>query len=189
LRSPGFVLLAAAFAGHALVISSIGVHLIALLTGRGMSATAAAGAAALIGPMQVLGRIAEMSLSHRVSAAQVGRVITWFLPLSMGLLWLEGVVRAEWLLLGLFALLYGMGNGAMTIVRGAVPAELYGRTHYGAISGALNGPAMVAGAAAPFLASLLLDTLGSYGRVVLVLAAIGASGALAFAWGTRRAVR
>lgn len=189
LRSPGFVLLALAFAGHALVISSIGVHLLALLTGRGMSATAAAAAAALIGPMQVLGRIGEMSISGRFSAVQVGRVITWFLPLSMLVLWSEGVLRAEWLLLGLFALLYGVGNGAMTIVRGAVPAELFGRTHYGAISGALNGPAMIAGAAAPFVASLLLDALGSYGRVLLVLMAVGAAGALAFAAATRRAQR
>lgn len=189
LRSPGFVLLALAFAGHALVISSIGVHLLALLTGRGMSATAAAAAAALIGPMQVLGRIGEMSISGRFSAVQVGRVITWFLPLSMLVLWSEGVLGAEWLLLGLFALLYGVGNGAMTIVRGAVPAELFGRTHYGAISGALNGPAMIAGAAAPFVASLLLDALGSYGRVLLVLMAVGATGALAFAAATRRAQR
>lgn len=189
LRSPGFVLLALAFAGHALVISSIGVHLLALLTGRGMSATAAAAAAALIGPMQVLGRIGEMSISGRFSAVQVGRVITWFLPLSMLVLWSEGVLRAEWLLLGLFALLYGVGNGAMTIVRGAVPAELFGRTHYGAISGALNGPAMIAGAAAPFVASLLLDALGSYGRVLLVLMAVGVVGALAFAVATRRAQR
>jgi len=186
LRSPGFVLLAVAFAGHALVISAIGVHLLALLTGRGMPAAAAAAAAALVGPMQVLGRVGEMSISRRISAVQVGRVITWFLPLSMAVLWLEGQVQAEWLLLGLFALLYGVGNGAMTIVRGSVPAELFGRTHYGAISGALNGPGMVAGAAAPFLASLLLDALGSYGRVLLVLALAGAVAAIAFALATRQ---
>jgi MFS family permease len=187
LRAPGFVLLAVAFAGHALAISSIGVHLIALLTGRGMSATSAAAAAALIGPMQVLGRIGELALSGRASAVQVGRAITWFLPLSMVVLWFEGLAQAEWLLLGLFALLYGVGNGAMTIVRGAVPAELFGRTHYGAISGALNGPAMIVGAAAPFIASLLLDALGSYGRVLLVLAVVGAAGAVSFALATRRA--
>ena len=187
LRTPGFLLLAAAFAGHALLISAIGVHLLALLGGRGMSATAAAAAAALIGPMQVLGRIGEMSISHRLSAVRVGRVITWFMPLAMGLLWLEGELRAEWLLLALFALFYGVGNGAMTIVRGAVPAELFGRTHYGAISGALNGPALLVGAAAPFIASLLLDALGSYGRVLLVLLAVGVVAAGAFAWGTRRA--
>jgi len=186
LRSPGFVLLAIAFAGHALIISSIGVHLLALLTGRGMSAASAAAAAALIGPMQVLGRILELSLSHRASAAQVGRVITWFMPLAMALLWLEGLVRAEWLLLALFTLLYGVGNGAMTIVRGAVPAELFGRTHYGAISGALNGPAMMAGAAAPFLASLLLEVLGSYGRVLLVLMIVGVAAAASFAWAIHR---
>ena len=189
LRAPGFVLLASAFAGHALVISSIGVHLIALLTGRGMSAASAAAAAALIGPMQVLGRVGEMAISGRASAVQVGRLITWFLPLSMALLWLEDVLHAEWLLLALFALLYGAGNGAMTIVRGAVPAELFGRTHYGAISGALNGPAMIVAAAAPFLASLLRDALGSYGRVLLALMAVGVAGALSFAAATRRAPR
>lgn len=186
MRSPGFIALALAFVGHALVISAISVHLLTLLAARGLSPIAAAGIAALIGPMQVVGRIAELSLSHRATAVQVGRVITWLLPLSMLLLFAADDRSAQGVLLVLFACLYGIGNGTMTIVRGAVPAELYGREHYGAISGALTGPSLVAGAAAPFIASLLLGALGDYDRVLIVLTGFGVMAAVSFAWATRR---
>lgn len=186
-RSPGFYALSLSFVGHAVVIAAISVHLLEMLTARGLSAAEAATLAALVGPMQVAGRIVELAISGRASAVAVGRFVTWLLPLSMLLLWTAADLREIGLLLLLFAALYGVGNGTMTIVRGAVPAELYGREHYGEISGALNGPSLVAGAAAPLLASLLLAALGDYQRVLLVLAAIGALGAISFAVAVRRA--
>jgi MFS family permease len=186
-RSPGFYALSLSFVGHAVVIAAISVHLLEMLTARGLSATEAATLAALVGPMQVAGRIVELAISGRASAVAVGRFVTWLLPLSMLLLWAAADLGEIGLLLVLFAALYGVGNGTMTIVRGAVPAELYGREHYGEISGALNGPSLVAGAAAPLLASLLLAALGDYQRVLLVLAAIGALGAIGFAVAVHRA--
>lgn len=186
-RSPGFYALSMSFIGHAVVIAAISVHLLSMLTARGLSAVEAATLAALVGPMQVAGRIVELLISSRASAVAVGRFVTWLLPLSMLLLWAAADLREIGLLLVLFAALYGVGNGTMTIVRGAVPAELYGREHYGEISGALNGPSLVAGATAPLLASLLLSALGDYQRVLLVLAAIGVVGAISFAVAVRRA--
>jgi MFS family permease len=186
-RSPGFYALSLSFVGHAVVIAAISVHLLEMLTARGLSPGEAASLAALVGPMQVAGRIVELAISSRASAVAVGRFVTWLLPLSMLLLWAAADLGEIGLLLVLFAALYGVGNGTMTIVRGAVPAELYGREHYGEISGALNGPSLVAGAAAPLLASLLLAALGDYQRVLLVLAAIGALGAIGFAVAVHRA--
>ena len=55
----------------------------------------------------------------------------------------------------------GMGNGVMTIVRGALPAERYGRAHYGALNGAPAVP------------------------VLLSLTAVGAGAALRFAVAVR----
>ncbi len=186
-RSPGFYALSMSFIGHAVVIAAISVHLLSMLTARGLSAAEAATLAALVGPMQVAGRVVELAISRRASAVAVGRLVTWLLPLSMILLWAAADLREIGLLLVLFAALYGVGNGTMTIVRGAVPAELYGRAHYGEISGALNGPSLVAGAAAPLLASMLLTALGDYQRVLLVLAALGGLGAVSFAVAVHRA--
>jgi hypothetical protein len=48
-----------------------------------------------------------------------------------------------------FAVLYGWSNGVMTIVRGTVPALLFGACNYGALLGRLALPAFVAKAVAP----------------------------------------
>jgi hypothetical protein len=48
-----------------------------------------------------------------------------------------------------FCMLYGLSNGVLTIVRGTVPQTLFGRENYGAISGALAGPSLLAKAAGP----------------------------------------
>jgi hypothetical protein len=81
----------------------------------------------------------------------------------------------------LFALLYGAGNGVVTIVRGTIPAYLYGREHYGAINGLMASPVLVAKALGPVLAALVWALAGSYDGVVLALAS-AASLALLFVW-------
>ena len=48
-----------------------------------------------------------------------------------------------------FAVLFGFSNGVVTIVRGTVPAELFGRVGYGRILGNLAAPALFARAIAP----------------------------------------
>ena len=49
----------------------------------------------------------------------------------------------------IFAVFYGLSNGVMTIVRGTVPAEFFGRAAYGSLLGRLAAPSLVARAAAP----------------------------------------
>jgi hypothetical protein len=75
----------------------------------------------------------------------------------MAALWL--LVAALGVLLGtsgsvtlalMFAVLFGFSNGVVTIVRGTVPAELFGRAGYGSTLGNLAAPALFARAVAPF---------------------------------------
>jgi MFS family permease len=172
-----FIALALALLGQAIVMSALAVHLLALLETRGMTPVAAAAIGALVGPMQVLGRVIEFAISGRASAVGVGRVVVILLPLAVLTLYGAGT---ESLLLVLFALLYGTGNGAMTIVRGAVPVELWGRAQYGAIMGWLATPSMLARASGPIVASLLWVSVGGYDAVLLVLVAIAVLAAIAF---------
>jgi MFS family permease len=177
LREPSFYLLALAFLTNALLIAAIGVHLIALLRADGLSPAAAAGVGAIVGPMQVLGRIAEFAVGARVSAVNVGRVAVLLPPLALvALLVADG--RGAWLLA--FACLYGAGNGALTIVRGTVPVELYGRDHYGAVTGALATPGLIARAAGPIAAAALAALPGGYDAAVAMLIVLTAVGALAY---------
>jgi MFS family permease len=179
LREPVFQLVTAAVTLNALVFAAMTLHLIPILQGRGISAANAAWVGAMVGPMQVLGRVLETTVGKRASTRHVGVAAMSFLPLSLLLLF----TPAEWLpVYVLFAALYGMGNGVMTIVRGALPAELYGREAYGVISGAMAAPVQVAIAAGPFAASLLYAISNGYPGVVLALIGIGTAGAALFVY-------
>jgi MFS family permease len=157
LRQPSFYAVTAAVTLNALVFSAMSLHLMSILHDRGMTPYYAAAIGAMIGPMQVLGRILETTIGKKASTKQTGQFAISLLPVALLLLY----APADWLVLyGLFAILYGMGNGVMTIVRGTLPAELYGREAYGAISGAMATPVTIAFAAGPFVASLLYSVGG-----------------------------
>lgn len=177
-----FRALTVAFLAHYVVVSAIAAHLIALLLARGMTPAAAAGIGALIGPMQVAGRVVEFGASRWLRVGQVGRAAAVAMPLSLvALLWADVNVVG----LTVFAMLYGAGNGAMTVVRGALPVEMYGRDNYGAIAGALATPGLLARAVGPIFAALLWSALDGYESTTAVLVAVAAAGAFAFVYATR----
>lgn len=169
LRDPTFYWLCLAFTGNALVFSAMSVHLISLLQGKGMTLAQAAWIGALVGPMQVLGRIAEYVFLSRMQPARVGMLAMWLLPAALALLAVLGAQPAG---LVVFALLYGASNGVMTIVRGAIPAELYGRENYGAVNGAMATPVLIAKAAGPIAASLVIAVSSGASAMVWVLAVV-----------------
>jgi hypothetical protein len=76
-----------------------------------------------------------------------------------------------------FAMLLGMSNGVMTIVRGIVPAALFGRDRLAVVLGVLGRPTLAARAAAPLLVSTLIATVADV-RYTLALLALIAAGAI-----------
>lgn len=79
------------------------------------------------------------------------------------------------------ALLFGMANGLVTLVRGGLVPEYFGREHIGRISGAVGSMALLARAAAPLAAAWLLLWLPGYREWVGVMAAFAGAAAPAFA--------
>jgi MFS family permease len=185
LRMPVFYLLTIAFTGNALVFSATQVHLMSMLQAKNMSAASAALVGAMIGPMQVAGRVLELAFASRLAASTVGIIAMAFLPLSLGLLVV--VTGVQWPLLAAFAIIYGTGNGVMTIVRGAIPAELFGRDAYGAVNGAMAAPVIIAKAIGPLVAALLYAWLGGYDATLQVLIVVAALSVVVFALSTRAA--
>jgi MFS family permease len=185
-RDPTFHLLAAAFTANALVFSAMSVHLLAMLGAKGLGATQAAVLGALIGPMQVVGRLAEMSVGQRLSPTRVGAIALALLPASVLLFAVAG--HATWSFV-VFAVLYGAGNGVMTIVRGTVPLELYGREHYGAVNGAMAAPVLIAKAFGPLVAAFAWTVTQDYDTVALLLAAVALSSLVFFGWAVKRRAR
>ena len=145
-RRIAFVGLACAFALNGFIVSVLTVHLISVLQRQGLTLETAVWIGSFFGPMQVAGRILEFSVGRRFASRTIGMLALSLLTIAICvLLALDGQTAVALL----FAVIFGFSNGVVTIVRGTVPAELFGRTGYGRTLGNLAAPALVARAIAP----------------------------------------
>jgi predicted MFS family arabinose efflux permease len=172
-----FWLLAFAFTGNMLAFSALSVHLIPLLNEKAFSPGEAVWIAALVGPCQVAGRLAEFTIGARLRITQVAAIALAMLPIALAALSFAGLVAA---LAFVAVALYGASNGIMTIVRGTIPAELFEREHYGTVAGALSAPVIASRALGPIAASLIWSASGGYDAVLWTLAALGLVSCLSF---------
>lgn len=182
-RHPGLVWLGVSFGLGAIVFSALSVHLLATLQSRGLTPGEAIAVSVLVGPMQVLGRIVEFAGARQARAVTVGFVAMGVMLVALLLL---GAVQGAGLWAWAFAALYGASNGVMTIVRGTVPAELYGREGYGSLLGRLAAPAFAGKALAPVAFALLADAAG-HGVGVWVLVGMAALSLGAYGQAVRQA--
>ncbi len=146
LRDATFWKLAFAFSANSFIFSALSVHLIPLFGEFGHPIALAVMMASLIGPMQVIGRIGEMTVGRHLAPTSVGKATFSALPVALLALLLFG--QQQWALAA-FCIFYGLSNGILTIVRGTIPQSLFGREHYGAISGALSAASLFSKAAGP----------------------------------------
>lgn len=168
-RVPAFWGLVVAFAGYGLAFSAMSFHLIPLLDDRGVPIAVVMAIVALIGPMQVVGRVLLMVGQRHITTIQLGAGIYFAFPISMAMLAL-GISDVYGLIL--FAIIYGVANGLITILRGMAVPEFIGPEGYGVVSGALTMPTNLMRAAGPLLASLAWAAFGGYTPVLWGLAAI-----------------
>lgn len=166
------LLLAFVFAAAWFVTGAMAAHLPQLLERAGATPFAAIAAAALVGPAQVAARLVEFLLLRRGHPLVSARVAAVLHPIGAAVLVLLGPPAAT-----AFAVLYGAGNGLLTIARGTVPLAVFGPDGYGERTGLLGAPARAAQAFAPLLFGLLLDAMGVavvYVSAALCLAALAA---------------
>lgn len=182
LRDPAFWRLAFAFSANMFIFSSLSVHLIPLLQRFGHSAATAVLVSTLIGPMQVAGRIGEMSFARHARPQTIGKLTFAVLPAALLALLFFGERQFA---VAAFCALYGLSNGVLTIVRGIVPQELFGRENYGAISGALAGPSLVAKAAGPLAAAMFVEFNSSPAWLLWILCAVSVLSLYCFVAATR----
>lgn len=154
-----------------LITSAIAVYILVLLGDFGLSRAHAVLVAALIGPGQVAGRLADWALASRIAVLTRARIGAALLPAGIAVL----LVRPEAAVL--FALLYGMSNGVLTVNRGTLPMALFGRAGYARLLGWLALPVMLAQAAAPTLAAPLVAAL-TPNATFLLAGALGAAAGL-----------
>lgn len=148
-------ILAFVFAATWTVAGAMAAHLPTMLQAAGATPALAVLAAALIGPAQVAARVLEFALVRRIQPITTARLATLGHPLGAAALLLGGGIAAP-----VFAVLHGMGNGVMTIVKGTLPLAVFGPAGYGARQGLLTAPSRFLQALAPFAFGLLLERAG-----------------------------
>jgi MFS family permease len=166
------VLIAFVFAAAWFVTGSMAAHLPRLLELAGATPFAAIAGAALVGPAQVAARVFEFVILRRIHPLVSARMAATLHPIGAAALGLMGAAGAV-----PFAVLYGAGNGLLTIARGTVPLAIFGPHAYGERTGLIGAPARAAQAFAPFTFGLLLDAMGLAAVVIsagLCLAALTA---------------
>jgi predicted MFS family arabinose efflux permease len=168
-----FAWLATALSLAAFMGTAMAAHVIDLLTATGLSARDAVLVGSLIGPMQVAGRVMEFAFGRHLRALAIG---TLAFSLMAAALALFTQVHGIWIVALAFAMVYGWSNGVMTIVRGTVPAELFGQRGYGALLGRLARPQFILKSSAPVALTLLytIDPARTLTPYVLLLVAVAA---------------
>jgi len=175
LRNPSFRWLTLAFFFETFAMVATGVHLIPYLTERGDGARFAATATGLIGAAQVGARILATIFGGRLSQTTLTMLVFALQSVAVIVLvsWQTrtGVLTA--------VLLLGAGRGVVTLMRPGLIAEIYGRTHFGSISGMQALFLTGARALAPVGAGAAYTLAGGYSPVLWGMATISALAALA----------
>ena len=180
LRSAPFLLIGVFVVGMMAITAAIPPHLISLLRESGLREAWVIAIPATIGVMQVLGRLLLYFFEHRFDLHVANRLIPLLIPLALAALIAGAASPVAGLL---FVLLYGLGNGMLTIVKGTAIAQYVNREHVASLNGALGLPQALARAVAPLLLGVLWSKEVGYrwGLVTLLVVAVAAAAALAMA--------
>lgn len=177
LRERAFWLLTLAFTLQAFAGAALWAHVMPAFAAKGFSEAQALAVLVWIGPAQVAGRFVYAWLGRGITLRGVGLAVLLAQPLSLALF----AVGSQPAVLLAFAVLFGLANGLVTIVRGGLVPQYFGRAHIGRIGGAMSALGLLARAAAPLLTAWLLLAMPGYREVMLALAGLGLTAAAALA--------
>ena len=162
-----FALVAAGFAAYAFVPSALSAHMLAIFKRAGIDANAVVIIGMLFGPMQVTARVCEFVFARNVHPLWVARFATGLLVAAFIILAAVGVSPSA---AAVFAALFGISNGLITIARGTVPLALFGAVGYGHVVGRIAGPSLMMQAAAPLVLALVAERLSDPAALSFVAA-------------------
>jgi len=162
-----FVLVATAFASYAFVPSALAAHLLAIFGRFGLAADTVVAIGMLFGPAQVLARICELTFARDLKPLAIARSAIALLVAAFVLL---AVAPFSAVVAALFAVMFGMANGLITIARGTVPLSLFGASGYGRLVGRIGGPFLVVQSVAPVVLAYVVERASDVAGLALVAA-------------------
>jgi len=142
-----------------MVTSALPVHLVNLLRESGLPPVWVLAIPASIGVIQVIGRWLLFMFEKHLDVHLANRWIPMLIPLGLCVLVFGGITTLP--ALG-FVLLFGLGNGLITIVKGTAFAQYVSREHVGQLNGLLGVPIALARACAPWALGLMWSPEGGY---------------------------
>ena len=184
LKSAPYLLIGLAIAFMTVATAALPSHMVTLLREYGLDERWVIAIPASIGALQVAGRLVLYFFEHRFDVHLANRLIPGLMPLALALLLvapLLAAAKSQLMLLFLmaFVLLWGMGNGMLTIVKGTAMAQYVSRQHVASLNGALGVPLALVRAAAPLGLGWLWTAETGYRNGLLVMMVMGLAGAVA----------
>lgn len=147
-----FYLLAISFTIGAVMTTGLVVHLIDILLEKKMPMSTVLMIAAFLGPSQAAARTLELVIRNR-NAIEMAFISTFAMLLGLLLLFyfpISGVI------------IFGVGNGMRSVLRGTLPLYLYGKDIYPLVIGKLARMPLIAQAATPFIGGFIIQQWGTH---------------------------
>jgi MFS family permease len=135
--------------------SVLAVDLVSLLEGLHLTLGAAVTLGSVMGACQVAGRLIELAVARRIHPIAEGIAASALVFVGFALL-----LTGHPVVIAVALVVYGLGNGVRTIVKGTLPLVLFGAEGYATLIGRLGLPTLVAQAVGPVLGALVLSRYG-----------------------------
>ena len=188
LRTPAFLLVACFLVLMTAVVSALPAHMISLLRENGLSEAWVIAIPASIGAFQVLGRLLLYFFEHHFDLHLANRLIPALIPLGLlALLAAPLAGSAQTAVVVVFVVLFGMGNGMLTIVKGTAVAQYVSREHVATLNGALGVPLALSRAAAPLALGWMWSASAGYAHGLWAMLIAASLGVVALVWAQRHA--
>ena len=155
-RRKAFVLMATWACTEGFLTWGLYMQVIDVLQALGMSAAAAIGVWAIVGPAQATARLGDLLFAGRYSILTTALLSALFTSASFLAFLPFGVHVASAIV---FCVLMGIGHGLFAIARNTLPLTLFGAREYGSWMGLLMAPQNIANAAAPIAFAALITHL------------------------------
>ena len=163
-----FYLLVIAFSLVFMAAPALNLHMIPLMTDKGISAGVAVAAVAIMSVGAGVGSLVSGFLAEKFGARLT--LVSIFILMAIGYISLL-TVQVAWHGIA-WSVYYGLSNGGMFILQQVIFADYYGRESLGSIRGVVWPVQMAFNAAGPFLASVVYDVTGDYVVIFSTFAAL-----------------
>lgn len=145
--------------------SVVAVHLVALLQGLGLTLAASVSLGSIIWLSQSGGRLLDALVGRKIHPVWEGIAASVLVCLGLALL-----ATANRSVVPLALVIFGIGNGIRTIVKGTLPLALFGAQGYATLIGRLGMPTLIAQAVGPSLGAISLTRYGVAPTLSLLVA-------------------